>query len=287
MKKTIFALYRVRGPLFYGAIVVLVANFVFKPWLSQHVMSEIRTTFIIVAVIVVAVCVLLSLLIPHWLPAPPTKVILSPVQGRWLGVNSPASRIPSHGLRAYGQAYALDLVFEPDQTTRPAFGGPMMRSAREYPAFGQPVFSTVEGTVVQASDWQRDHRARSNWLGLFFLMIEGAVREIGGPGFIFGNYVTIRTNNGTYATIAHLQQRSLAIQVGDRVKPRTLIGKCGNSGNSSEPHVHLQLMDRQSLWTAQGLPMKFAGITLDEDPKLLDALPKDQQHMTTSPSSSG
>lgn len=159
----------------------------------------------------------------------------------------------------------------------------MMRPARDYPAFGQPVFAMVDGAVVRASAWRRDHRARSNWLRILFLMVEGSVREIGGPGFIVGNHVTIRTDDGIYATIAHLQQRSITVQVGDRVIASTRIGSCGNSGNSSEPHVHPQLMDRASLWTAQCLPMVFAGITLEDDTETVDALPKNEKRMTTSP----
>ncbi len=112
------------------------------------------------------------------------------------------------------------------------------------------------------------------------MMIEGMIREIGGPGFVIGNHVTIRSGDGAYATVAHLQQGSLTVKVGDRVTAGTVIGGCGNSGNTSEPHVHAQLMDRASLWTAQGLPMSFSGITLDNHPEAVDALPANEQHMT-------
>ncbi|WP_235355105.1 M23 family metallopeptidase [Brevibacterium linens] len=234
------------------------------------------------AVLVVVMCVLLSVLVPRWPATPPGQVVHPPVQGRWLGMNSPVSKVPSHGVRVYGQTYAIDLVHDPDGTPRPTFGGPIVRAAHEYPAFGQPVFAMVTGTVVRASDWRRDHRARSNWFGLIYLMVEGAVREIGGPGFIVGNHVTIRTDDSVYATIAHLQRRSITVQVGDRVTAGTRIGACGNSGNSSEPHVHAQLMDRMALWTAQGVPMVFADITLDTNPEKVDALPKNEQRMTSS-----
>lgn len=281
MKQTLLALYRVRGPVYYAAIAILIANLVLGPLLSQGGVLQARIGVLTVAVLVVVMCVLLTLLMPRCLAQPPARVIHPPVQGRWLGLNSPASKVPSHGVRVYGQAYAIDLVYDPRATPRPTFGGPMMRTTREYPAFGQPVFAMVTGTVVRASDWRRDHRARSNWFGLLYLMAEGAIREIGGPGFVVGNHVTIRTDDGVYATLAHLQRNSITVRVGDRVTAGTQIGSCGNAGNSSEPHVHAQLMDRISLWTAQGLPMAFAGITLDKDPALVDGLPKNEQHMTT------
>lgn len=196
-------------------------------------------------------------------------------------MNSPASNVPSHGIRAYGQAYAIDIVHEPANVSRPPFGGPPMRPPQEYPAFGQPVFAMIDGAVVRSSDWRRDHRARSNGWSILYLMAEGMIREIGGPGFIVGNHVTIRGDNGTYATVAHLQQGSATVKTRDRVTAGMWIGSCGNSGNSTEPHVHAQLMDRVSPWTAQGIPMAFTGIILGDDSERVDALPTNGQHMTT------
>jgi hypothetical protein len=61
---------------------------------------------------------------------PPVDVD-APVTGRWLAVNSPADKVPSHGLHAYGQTYAIDLVHEPAEGSRPQFGaGPTFRLAR-------------------------------------------------------------------------------------------------------------------------------------------------------------
>ena len=100
-------------------------------------------------------------------------------------MNSPASKVPSHGVRAYGQAYAIDIVADPVAEPRPEFGGAMMRLPSAYPAFGEPVFAMVDGEVVRASGWRRDHRARSNGWGIVYMMIEGMIRrmkeEIGRP----------------------------------------------------------------------------------------------------------
>ena len=156
-----------------------------------------------------------------------------------------------------------------------------MRAVSEYPAFGMPVFAMLDGEVVRASGWRRDHRARSNIWGVVYLMVEGMIREVGGPGFVVGNHVTIRSGDGIFATVAHLRQGSLTVRVGDRVNAGSSIGECGNSGNTSEPHVHAQLMDRVSFWTAQGLPMSFAGITLGDQNESADTLPANDQHMTT------
>ena len=279
MKRVLLALYRVRGPVYYVAGAILIANLIFGQLLAQESLRQIRTVVVFTAVGLLILCVLLGFLVPRWLAVPPVRVVQSPVRGRWMGVNSPATPVPSHGVRMYGQAYAIDLVAEPLETPRPQFGGQMMRASAEYPAFGAPVMAMIDGTVVRATDWRRDHRSRSNSLGLIYLMIEGMIRELGGPGFIIGNHVTIRSEDGVYATIAHLQQGSVAVKVGDRVTACDLIGKCGNSGNSSEPHVHAQLADRASFWTAQGLPLAFADIRLDDALETVDGLPQHGQHM--------
>lgn len=285
MKRALLALYRLRGPIYYVAAAILIGNALGASILSQESATPIRGALVLGALLVAATCMLLTFRVPKFLPVQPSLTVHPPVRGRWLGMNSPASKVPSHGLRAYGQAYAIDLVHEPSDVPadaiRPAFGGESMRASNAYPAFGQPVLAMIDGTVVKASGWRRDHRARSNWFGLIYLMVEGAIRELGGPGFVVGNHVTIRSDSGICATIAHLQRGTLTVSVGDRVAAGQQIGSCGNSGNSSEPHVHAQLMDRASLWTAQGVPMSFRQIALSEEPELVDALPENDQHMTT------
>ena len=58
---------------------------------------------------------------------------------------------------------------------------------------------------------------------------------------ILGNYVIIQHDNGVFSLYAHLQKRSLQVKKGDIIKAGKVIGKVGNSGNSSEPHLHFQL----------------------------------------------
>lgn len=177
-----------------------------------------------------------------------------PVRGRWLAMNSPATRVPSHLTLAYGQSHAIDLVAEPADGGRPsgAAGAGFVRPER-FPGFGVPIHAPVDGVVVAVSRRHRDHRSRGGW-ALLYLLIEGMVREIGGPGFILGNHIIIERSGGGYVALAHLQQHSPTVAVGDRVAAGDVIGRCGNSGNSTEPHLHLQLMDHRRPVLAAGLP---------------------------------
>lgn len=187
----------------------------------------------------------------------PVRVRL-PVTGRWVAVNSPANRVPSHGLHAYGQTYALDLVHDPVERPRPAFGaGWGFGAASDFPAFGQPVLAPADGVVVRVRDRARDHRARNSWLGVAYLFVEATLRELLGPGRILGNHIVLDLGDGVYAAMAHLRRGSARVAPGDPVRAGQQIAECGNSGNSTEPHLHLQLMDHPQAAVAAGLPMEF------------------------------
>ncbi|WP_017793705.1 M23 family metallopeptidase [Leucobacter salsicius] len=272
MKAALLVAYRLRGLLYFAAAAMLVTVALTARLPAGELLSGARGALAFTGLTVGAIALALIFFGARLVPICDSVTLTAPVTGRWLAVNSPATKVPSHGVRMYGQAYAVDLVYEPESggdgtesigIVRPPFGGrPAMREPSTFPAFGQPVRAMVSGEVVRASDWRRDHRSRSNILALLYLMCEGVIREIGGPGFIVGNHVTIRSDGGEFAVVGHLQRGSLAVRVGDRVRAGQLIARCGNSGNSTEPHVHAQLMDRASPWTGQGLPMAFEGVDM-------------------------
>lgn len=279
LQNTVLFLYRIRGVMLAIAVLILLGFALFGTLLpsSMHWFPEIVAP---VAIFMMVLSVILSLIGPRFLPDRKTMVVRSPVRGRWQALNSPTSKVPSHGVHAYGQTYAIDLVYEPTDQPRPEFGsGPAMQQPAEYPAFGQPVEAMIDGTVVRASDWRRDHKSRSSYVAVAYMMLEGAIRELGGPGFVLGNHVVIRGAHDTYAVVAHLQQGSLHVRTGDTVHAGQRLGSCGNSGNSSEPHVHAQIMDRKSSSVAVGIPMSFANITLDDEPGGDFNLPINGQYM--------
>jgi hypothetical protein len=185
--------------------------------------------------------------------------VASPVTGRWRALNSSADRVPSHGLHAYGQTYAIDLVYEPSAGSRPPIvWWPPARRPTEFPAFGQEVRAPADGVVVRTHDWERDHWSRNSWPALLYLLVEGSVRELLGPGRILGNHVVIAIGDGVWAVLAHLQRKSVVVRPRQTVSAGEVIARCGNSGNSSEPHLHLQLMDHRSVLFADGVPLAFA-----------------------------
>lgn len=181
-----------------------------------------------------------------------------PVRGTWTAINSPASKTPSHGLHAYGQTYAMDLVPNADGEGNLKLGWDGgMHAPERYPGFGEEVYSPVDGSVVGVKSRARDHLSRDSWPALAYFFVESAVRELTGPGRLLGNYITIETEPGVYAVLAHLKRDSVRVRPGERVRAGQEIAACGNSGSSTQPHLHFQLMDRRSPLIAAGLPFEF------------------------------
>ncbi|WP_282703278.1 M23 family metallopeptidase [Streptomyces sp. CC219B] len=197
-----------------------------------------------------------------------------PVTGRWSALNSPANHTPSHGTHAYGQTYAIDIVAEPAPGARPRFRAlwPLARRSADFPAYGAPLTAVADGTVVRAEDRQRDHLSRNSLPALLYLLlVEGPARELAGARRILGNHLVLDLGNGTHALYAHLRRGSLAVAEGDRVRAGQVLAECGNSGNSSEPHVHFQLMDGPDPDTAHGLPFHWRGTGVPRNGEVFEA----------------
>ena len=107
----------------------------------------------------------------------------------------------------------------------------------EYYAYGESILSPVEGYVVDAR-----HDLPDNYIG--------TVDKVNN----WGNYIIIRTNIGFFVEISHLMQHSLTVHIGAYVNVNEVLGKCGNSGYSPEPHIHVQV---QSLGTIGAFTQKF------------------------------
>ncbi len=103
-----------------------------------------------------------------------------------------------------------------------------------------------------------DHEARRSQVRLLGYMLGQAGRVRGGPGAIAGNHVVIASSpTGPFILLAHLRRGSATVAVGDHVQPGDPVGSCGNSGNSTQPHVHIQATDSTDWEGAKGLPITF------------------------------
>ncbi len=115
----------------------------------------------------------------------------------------------------------------------------------DYYAYGQDVLAVADGTIITAIDGVPDNTP-------------GSMNALA----VFGNVVIIRHTDSLYSAYAHLQPGKLRVKVGEKVKQGAVLGLCGNSGNSSQPHLHLQLQDGPLLEKSWGVDPVFKDVAL-------------------------
>lgn len=76
--------------------------------------------------------------------------------------------------------------------------------------------------------------------------------------------MVIDHENGEFSQYCHLKEDSITVKVGDRVGQGRVIGRVGNTGNSWVPHLHFQLMDAPVAARANGLPILFQDVDLEQ-----------------------
>lgn len=155
-----------------------------------------------------------------------------------------ASRLLNHHAAVKSQAYALDIVRLNWLGTRAA--GIYPRQLRRYAIFGDAVYSPCAAIVTTAinnlpelapGEMDRRHPAGNHLV----LQVEGTDIYIG---------------------LAHLMQGSVMVQPGNRVRAGQMLARVGNSGNTSEPHLHIHAKrggSATSILDGEGVPLRFGG----------------------------
>lgn len=192
-----------------------------------------------------------------------SRIVVSlPFEGRWLVENSPARRVPSHGTDLMGERYAIDFVAV-DERRRTADRRDWRtllstEPAERFLAFGRPILSPADGVVAHVHDGELDHDGRRSQLTLLPYALGQSTRLRQGVPAIAGNHVIIAARRtGTFVLLAHLRAGSIRVTVGDYVTAGQQIADCGNSGNSTQPHLHLQAMDNVDPSVAAGVAIAF------------------------------
>ena len=192
----------------------------------------------------------------------PTLDLAYPFTGRWLVQNSPADRVPSHGTDQFASAHAIDFVPVDDRgRTAPLWLTSMLRAEPpdRFPGFGRPLTAPASGVVAAAHDGEPDHDAFRGLPSVRYALTQHRRAAQGWTG-LGGNHVVIALGSDVFVALCHLRKGSVRVAVGQSVTVGDEVGKCGNSGNSTEPHVHVQAMDALDLERARAIPISFQGI---------------------------
>jgi hypothetical protein len=190
-------------------------------------------------------------------------VIELPFTGLWRARNSPARRVPSHGTSLMATAHAIDFIGVDSRGRSGSLRDWRTFLATEPPSrfvgFERPLLAPGDGTIVTAHDGEPDHAARRSQLALLPYALGQAARFRQGVTAIAGNYVIMALREpSVFVALVHLRRGSLLVAPGDSVHRGTQVATCGNSGNSTEPHVHIQLMTSPDMAVAKSVPMAFA-----------------------------
>ena len=178
--------------------------------------------------------------------------ISSPLRGdHWLAGNGPSNSsghrralVPIDGHAAIGQRFAIDWVrlrddgktYHDDE-----------KDNKNYYAYGTEALAVADGVVTEVKDGIPE-----NVPGLDSRAVAITLETVG------GNHVILDIGGGHFAFYAHLQPGSLRVKLGDKVRRGQVVGLVGNSGNSTEPHLHFHIENASNPLGAEGLPYSLA-----------------------------
>jgi tRNA A-37 threonylcarbamoyl transferase component Bud32 len=177
-------------------------------------------------------------------PVPKSEgvVLAAPFRGQWLVVNGGRSELINLHYQYADQRDALDLerlVNGKEKTDD-------LDKLQSYPSWGETLYAPADGKIVKVVNDLDDNAV-------------GATDEKN----LAGNHIILDMENGHFVMMAHLQKGSVLVHPGDSVKAGQPVAKCGNSGNTSHPHLHLQVQNQADAFVpgARTYPILLRNVT--------------------------
>lgn len=190
-------------------------------------------------------------------PVSRTAVVIGPPLrgGPWLAANGPGNTsghrralIPIGGSPAIAQRFAIDYVKVGDDGR--TFTGDRLKN-ESFHAEGQDALAVADGIVVALKDGIPE-----NVPGITSRAVPITLETVG------GNHVILDIGDGRYAFYAHIKPGTLRVRQGERVRRGQVVGLVGNSGNSTEPHLHFHISDANSPLGSEGIPYTHDAVEL-------------------------
>ena len=175
-----------------------------------------------------------------------------PFEGRWFVAQGGDTLNVNQHMAVPAQAFGIDFVKVRGVSDR-ELSKPNPQRVEDFYAWGQAVLAPHDGEVVAVVNVLPD-----NALG---------VKDADHPA---GNHVGIQIAPDRFVFLGHLQRGSIGVKPGDRVVAGQTLGRCGNSGNSDHPHVHMHLQDQRVLGTGNGHMPLFADIKVELSGKVFE-----------------
>lgn len=171
-----------------------------------------------------------------------TKMSL-PFSGEWFVFWGGDTREQNYHVSTKAQQCAFDIIITDSAGKSYKTNG---KTNEDYYAFGQQLTAPCDAEVVSVTEGVKDN-------------VPGEMN----PEQITGNSVVLKTVNNEYLVLAHFKLNSIKAKKGDKVKKGQVLGLCGNSGNSSEPHLHFHIQNQERMTGATGIKCYFEKLLVD------------------------
>ncbi len=168
-----------------------------------------------------------------------------PFDGEWGVANGGVTKETSHSWEILPQRFAYDFLIV-DEAGESYCGD--KKDLHSYYCYGKYILAPADGVVVSIKNNFPDCR-----------IMDDGQPDPNTPD-IGGNRIIMKHSSNEYSTICHLMPKSITVRKGQTVKRGDVIAKCGNSGNTTEPHIHFQVQNTAHFYSSIGLPILFNNI---------------------------
>lgn len=165
-----------------------------------------------------------------------------PFKEEWTVFWGGDTRVLNYHVSSEFQQNAFDIVINKDGKSYKTDG----KTNEDYYCFGKEIIAPCDAEIVFAIDGIKDN-------------VPGKMNTM----FLLGNSILLKTKNEEYILLAHFKQNTLKVKQGDFVKQGKLLGLSGNSGNSSEPHLHFHIQNQESFDKAKGVKCYFVSLNVN------------------------
>lgn len=174
-----------------------------------------------------------------------TKMIL-PFKEEWFVFWGGTNVEQNYHVAEISQQFAYDILMVDDGSS---FQGDPKKNESYY-AFGKDIIAPCDARVVSVIKGVKDN-----------------VPGILNPDQLTGNTIVLEADTNEYILMAHLREGSITVQEGQDVRQGDVLAQCGNSGNSTEPHLHLSLQNHIDMEKSTGAKLFFERVIVNGEIK--------------------
>lgn len=171
-----------------------------------------------------------------------TRLIL-PFKDEWTVIWGGDTKELNYHVSTPAQKNAFDIIITDAKGSSYKTDG---KTNEDYYAFGKELIAPCDGEIVLVVDGVKDN-------------VPGQMNSFN----VGGNVVILKTANNEYLVLCHFKHQSIKVKEGQKIKQGELLGLCGNTGNSSEAHLHFHIQNIEDLNTATGVKCYFEKISVN------------------------